>query len=86
MIFSVVLSVSLLVYSVVNIDFLDGYTGFLGFIIFPQWFYGFPRLKKTVLQLNKNLHLSELRQVSAAVSGRQCAADYRIVVQKPTHK
>ena len=67
-------------------DFLDGYTGFLGFIMFPQWFYGFPRYKKTVSQLNNNLQLSELRQVSVAECGRQCAADCRIVVQKPTHK
>jgi hypothetical protein len=66
-------------------DFLDGCTDFLGFIMFPQWFYGFPRYKK-VLQLNNNLQLSELRQVSVAVCGRQCAADCRIVVQIPTHK
>ena len=43
-------------------------------------------VKKTVSQLNNNLQLSELRQVSVAVCGRQCAADCRIVVQFPTHK
>ena len=67
-------------------DFLDVSTGFQGFIMFPQWFYGFPRYKKTVLHLNNILQLSELRQVSVAVCGRQCAADCRMGVQKPTHK
>ncbi len=70
-----------------NADFLDGYAGFLGFtMLFPRWVYGFLRCKKTVLQVINNLQLSELRQVSAAVCSRQCAADCRIVVQIPTHK
>jgi hypothetical protein len=67
-------------------DFLDVYTGFLGFQCFLSGFMGFARYKKPVSQLNNNLQSSEFRQVAVAVCGRQCAVDCRIVVQIPTHK
>jgi hypothetical protein len=53
--------------------------------MFPKWFYGLPRYQKTVSQLN-NLQMNELRQISVAICGRQCAVDCRIVVKIPTHR
>jgi ABC-type spermidine/putrescine transport system permease subunit II len=79
---------SVILVSSVVMDFLISYTDFICTSLIVSsvviWLSAVVynssknQFEKTVSQLNNNLQLSELRQVSVAVCGRQCAADCRI--------